>query len=70
MSDSVDYSKMTVETEIEKSIQPEVGQLRYLAVMSIPIYRVTLPRPVCYRCYIFTKMIYGLSYLTLAVAYV
>ncbi len=31
MSDSVDYSKMTVETEIEKSIQPEVGQLRYLA---------------------------------------
>jgi len=31
MSDSVDYTKMTVETEIEKSIQPEVGQLRYLA---------------------------------------
>jgi len=31
MSDSVDYSTKTIETEIEKSIQPEVGQLRYLA---------------------------------------
>ena len=30
MSDSIDYSK-TKEFEVEKSIQPEVGQLRYLA---------------------------------------
>ena len=36
MSDSVDCSKMTVETEIEKSIQPEVSQLRYLAEHTKP----------------------------------
>jgi hypothetical protein len=36
MSDSVDCSKITVETEIEKSIQPEVGQLRYLAEHTKP----------------------------------